>query len=238
MAPSNQSRTIPNPPAAARLGILLVAAALLADAPGAGLAGAPPIKLLAFGDSLALSQGVPAHDGFHKQLERILEARGYPVTVIDASKSGDTTAGGLARLDRALAERPDMVLLELGINDGRRGIALGDTYRNLDRILTRLAAENLPVLLLGTRVPHKLREDYPGGAYTGEFDRIFPRLADKHGVALYPFFLDGVALDPALNQADGIHPNAAGVAVIVDRIVPTLEPLLQRIVAGRGEADG
>jgi acyl-CoA thioesterase-1 len=233
MAPSNQSRTIPNPPAAKRLGALLVAATLLAGAPGAGFAGAQPIKLLAFGDSLVHGYGLAAGESFPQKLESALRARGYLVEVINAGNSGDTTAAGWARLDWALAEEPDLVLVELGANDGLRGIEPGETYRNLDHILARLAAEGLTVLFTGMRAPRNLGEDY-----VVEFDAVFPRLAEKYGVAFYPFFLEGVALDPSLNQDDGIHPNAAGVAVVVERIVPVLEPLLRGVVARRDAADG
>ncbi len=233
MAPRIQSRTMADPPAAARLGALLVAAALLAGAPGAGFAGAQPIKLLAFGDSLVHGYGLTAGDSFPAQLQSALRARGYPVEVINAGNSGDTTAAGRARLDWALAEEPDLVLVELGGNDGLRGIEPGETYRNLDHILARLAAEGLTVLFTGMRAPRNLGEDY-----VVEFDAVFPRLAEKYGMAFYPFFLDGVALDPRLNQDDGIHPNAAGVAVVVERIVPVLEPLLRGLLARRGAADG
>ena len=233
MAPGNQSRTMPIPPAAARLGALLVAAALFAGAPGAGFAGAQPVKLLAFGDSLVHGYGLPAGEDFPAQLESALRARGYPVEVINAGNSGDTTAAGRARLDWALAVEPDLVLVEFGGNDGLRGIEPSDTYRNLDHILARLAAEGLAVLFTGMRAPRNLGEDY-----VAEFDAVFPRLADKHGVAFYPFFLDGVALDPRLNQDDGIHPNAAGVAVLVERIVPALEPLLRGLAARREAAGG
>jgi acyl-CoA thioesterase-1 len=191
-----------------------------------------PVKLLAFGDSLVHGYGLPAGDSFPEQLQAALAARGRAVEVINAGNSGDTTAAGRARLDWALAEKPDLVLVEFGGNDGLRGIDPGETYRNLDLILGRLAAERLPVLLAGMRAPRNL-----GPEYVGEFDAVFPRLAAKHGVALYPFFLDGVALDPALNQRDGIHPNAAGVAVIVERIIPALEPLLEA-AAQRAGADG
>jgi acyl-CoA thioesterase-1 len=123
--------------------------------------------------------------------------------------------------------------VELGANDGLRGIEPNETYRNLDHILARLAAEGLAVLFTGMRAPRNFGEDY-----VAEFDAVFPRLADKHGVAFYPFFLDGVALDPGLNQADGIHPNAAGVAILVERIVPALEPLLDDLVARQEGAGG
>lgn len=233
MEPGNQSRPMPNSPVAARLGAFMVAAALLAGAPAVGSAGAPPVKLLAFGDSLVHGYGLAAGESFPQKLETALRARGYPVEVINAGNSGDTTAAGRARLDWALAEKPDLVLVELGANDGLRGIEPSETYRNLDHILARLAAEGLAVLFTGMRAPRNLGEDY-----VAEFDAVFPRLADKHGVAFYPFFLDGVALDPRLNQADGIHPNAAGVAVLVERIVPALEPLLRDLAARREGVGG
>jgi len=226
MTPSDQLRQVPNPAVAAQLGVLVIVVALLAGVPGAGFAGAQPVKLMAFGDSLVHGYGLPAGDSFPEQLERALRDRGYTVEVINAGNSGDTTAAGRARLDWALAAKPDLVLVELGGNDSLRGVEPSDTYRNLDLILGRLTADGLPVLLAGMRAPRNLGEDY-----AAEFDAVFPRLAEKYGVAFYPFFLDGVALDPALNQADGIHPNAAGVAVIVERILPALEPLLREVGA-------
>jgi acyl-CoA thioesterase-1 len=212
---------------------LLVAAALFLGASLAGPTGTPAIKLLAFGDSLVHGYGLPAGESFPARLESALRARGYPVEVINGGNSGDTTAAGRARLDWALAAEPDLVLVELGANDGLRGIEPNETYRNLDHILARLAAEGLAVLFTGMRAPRNFGEDY-----VAEFDAVFPRLADKHGVAFYPFFLDGVALDPGLNQADGIHPNAAGVAILVERIVPALEPLLDDLVARQEGAGG
>jgi acyl-CoA thioesterase-1 len=206
---------------------------LLATGPLAAAAQQPALKLLAFGDSLVHGYGLPPGQSFPEQLEAALRARGRPVAVINAGNSGDTTAAGRARLDWALAERPDMVLVELGANDTLRGIEPSETYRNLDAILTRLASEGIPVLLAGMQAPRNL-----GADYVGEFDRVFPRLAEKHGVALYPFFLDGVALDPALNQGDGMHPNAEGVAVIVERITPAVEALIERRLRAGGKADG
>lgn len=197
------------------------------------VAGVTPVKLLAFGDSLTHGYGLPAGDSFPEQLEASLKAGGFAVEVINAGNSGDTTAAARARLDWALAEVPDLVLVEFGGNDSLRGIDPRETYRNLDLILTRLTAERLPVLLAGMQAPRNL-----GPEYVEAFDAVFPRLAEKHGVSLYPFFLEGVALDPALNQQDGIHPNAAGVAVIVERIIPALEPLLKAASARRAAADG
>ena len=199
--------------------IALIALALGLDGPAL----AAPLKILAFGDSLVHGYGLPAGTTFPERLEASLRARGHDVRVINGGNSGDTTAGGLARLDWALADEPDIVLVELGGNDGLRGIDPARIYANLDAILARLIAEGLPVLLAGMLAPRNL-----GADYARAFDAVFPRLAEKHGVALYPFFLDGVAMDPALNQSDGIHPNAAGVEAIVERIAPRFEPLIER----------
>jgi acyl-CoA thioesterase-1 len=163
---------------------------------------------------------------FTAQLERALADEGLAVTVIDAGVSGDTSAGGLARLDWTLAGAadggPDAAIVELGANDALRGIDPRITYENLDAILSEFERRKVPVLLAGMRAPPNM-----GSEYTEAFDGIFPRLAEKHGVALYPFFLDGVAADPDLNQADGIHPNARGVAVIVKRLSPAVKVLLK-----------
>jgi len=195
---------------------------------GPASAGAAQIKLLAFGDSLVHGFGLDAGATFPEQLETSLRAKGLDVRVINGGNSGDTTAGGRARLDWALADKPDAVLVELGANDGLRGLDPAQTYENLDAILTHLLAEKLPVLLAGMLAPRNL-----GAEYTEEFDAVYPRLARKHGVPLYPFFLDGIALDPSLNQADGIHPNPAGVKVLVERISPQIIDLIGR--AGRDD---
>ncbi len=200
------------------LATLLIAATVVSGSPAASAA---PVRLLAFGDSLTYGYGLDAGATFPEQLESALRARGFDVLVINGGNSGDTTAGGRSRLDWALADKPDAVLVELGANDGLRGLDPAQTYDNLDAILTRLAAEKLPVLLAGMLAPRNL-----GAEYTQEFDSVFPRLAKKHGTLLYPFFLDGIALDPSLNQADGIHPNPAGVKVLVERITPQVMDLI------------
>jgi len=182
--------------------------------------------VLAFGDSLTAGYGLPAADGFPARLEAALAAAGVAARVIDGGVSGDTTAGGLARLDWALAEDPDVVIVELGGNDGLRGLDPAATEANLDAILARLGAERRAVLLTGMRAPPNL-----GPEYGAAFDGVFPALAQRHGVAFYPFFLDGVAADPALNQPDGIHPNAAGVALIVERLLPHLLRVIERAAA-------
>lgn len=195
---------------------------------GRATAQAAPIRLMALGDSLTAGYGLPPGQGFVPQLQAALAARPgthRPVRVLDAGVSGDTTAGGLARLDWALAERPDAVILELGGNDGLRGLPPAQTHANLDAILDRLAARRIPVLLAGMLAPPNL-----GADYGREFAEVFRRLAQaRPDVVFYPFFLEGVAGEAALNQADRIHPNAAGVAEIVRRILPAVEALLARL---------
>ncbi|WP_236025252.1 arylesterase [Arenibaculum pallidiluteum] len=200
--------------------VLLAVLALLVLATPARAAGT--LRILALGDSLTAGFGLPPEESFTTKLEQALKARGHDVSVINGGVSGDTTAGGLARLDWSLADSPGLVIVELGANDGLRGIDPAATRANLDAILTRLKERGIPVLLAGMYAPRNLGRDF-----AERFDRIFPELAAKHDVALYPFFLDGVATDPKLNQPDGIHPNAAGVAVIVERIVPAVEPLVR-----------
>ncbi|HXV23732.1 MAG TPA: arylesterase [Alphaproteobacteria bacterium] len=190
---------------------MLFALALLAAFPAL----AEPLRILAFGDSLTAGFGLPSGQGFARQLEEALAEKGIAAEVIDAGVSGDTTAGGLARLDWSLADRPDLVILELGANDMLRGIDPAETRANLDEMLSRLRAAETRILLAGMRAAPNLGADY-GGA----FERIYGELAAKHGVPLYPFFLEGVAADPKFNLPDGLHPNAAGVAEIVRRILP------------------
>jgi acyl-CoA thioesterase I len=174
-------------------------------------------RILALGDSLTAGYGLAAEDGFTARLEAALKAAGVAAKVINGGVSGDTSAGGLARVDWLMAEKPDLVIVELGANDALRGLDPVDTRRNLDDVIARIQKAGATVVLAGMKAPPNL-----GREYTADFDRIFPELAKQHKVALYPFFLDGVAADPALNQADGIHPNAKGVTVIVERMLPTL----------------
>jgi acyl-CoA thioesterase-1 len=182
-----------------------------------------PIRILAFGDSLTAGYNLLASDAFPAKLERSLREAGHKVNVSNAGISGDTTAGGRARLDWALAENPEIVILELGANDALRGFDPAETERNLDDMLRRLKERKLTILLAGMKAPRNF-----GREYADSFDAIYPRLADKYGVALYPFFLDGVVADPAMNQGDGIHPTAKGVEVIVKRLLPSLLPLLPK----------
>lgn len=186
---------------------------------------AEPLRLLAFGDSLTAGYGLRQRDGFVPRLQTALREAGLDVEVINAGVSGDTTAGGLARLDWVLASvggRPQAAIVELGANDGLRGFDPGTTEANLDAILAKLREREIAVLLAGMLAPPNL-----GREYADAFNALYPRLAEKHDVALYPFFLDGVAAQAALNQGDGIHPNAAGVGVIVERILPSVKALVE-----------
>ncbi|GIL41019.1 arylesterase [Roseiterribacter gracilis] len=197
--------------------VLLLLAALFAPGP----VRAATTTIVAFGDSLTAGYGVTPEDAFPVRLEAALKARGRDVRVINAGVSGDTSAGGLARLDWSLADKPNLIVLELGSNDMLRGIDPGSTEANLDAILRKLTDAKIPVLLCGMFAARNLGPDY-----VGRFDAIYPKLAQKYGVPLHPFFLDGVALDAKLNQGDGMHPNPAGVKIIVDRIAPVVEKLL------------
>ena len=189
--------------------------------PSAGQA--RPVKLLVFGDSLVAGYGLPHADGFEAQLQAALQADGRDVTILDGGVSGDTTAGGRARLDWALADAPDAVLLELGANDGLRGSSPAEMEANLAAILDTLAAHRLPVLLSGMYAPPNL-----GAPYGTQFRSVFDRLSQRPGLLYDPFFLQGVAGDPALIQPDHLHPNAAGVTRIVARIKPLVEALLAK----------
>lgn len=188
--------------------------------------GAPP-RLLILGDSLTAGYGLAAADAFQARLTEALRAQGRPVVLLDAAVSGDTTAGGRARLDWALADGADAALLELGANDGLRGTDPREIRANLTAILDTLAARKIPVLLSGMEAPPNL-----GAAYDDEFRRVFADLAARPGVLFDPFFLVGIAGDPALNQPDGIHPNPTG----VDRIVARLLPLVDRLLDQVGQA--
>jgi acyl-CoA thioesterase-1 len=182
----------------------------------------PRQTLLVLGDSLTAGYGLPKHQAFPVRLQEALKARGLDVAVVDGGVSGDTSAGGLARFDWVVgAAKPDVAIVELGANDGLRGLDPKAMADNLDRILAKLAQRKTRVLLAGMKAPPNF-----GREYAQDYEAVFPRLAEKHGALLYPFFLDGVAAQPALNQQDGIHPNAEGVNVIVARILPYVEKLL------------
>jgi acyl-CoA thioesterase I len=184
-------------------------------------------RLLVLGDSLAAGYGLAPHQSFPAQLGDDLKSAGLEIEIIDDGVSGDTSSGGVTRLDDAIAQHPDAILLELGANDALRGIDPKIVYSNLDRILSKLAAARIPVLILGMRAPGNWGHDYQK-----QFDAIYPRLAQAHHDLLYPFLLDGVALDPTLNQADLLHPNAAGAALIAHRLVPDV----MRLISQSGKA--
>jgi acyl-CoA thioesterase I len=184
---------------------------------------AQTIHILAFGNSLTAGLGLEPQQAFPARLEAALKARGHDIVIANAGVSGDTSTAGAERLDWSLAPEIDAVILELGSNDALRGIDPEETEKALDRILSALKERRLPVLLAGMLAPRNL-----GADYGRKFDAIFPRLAAKYGVLFYPFFLDGVAAEPAFNQPDGLHPNSKGVDMIVSRILPTTEDLLKQ----------
>jgi acyl-CoA thioesterase-1 len=176
---------------------------------------AHPLRILALGDSLTAGFGLGPGQGFVPQLQKALNEKGIQAEVLDGGVSGDTTAGGLSRLDWALADKPDLVILELGANDMLRGTDPEETRANLDAMLAKLKAAKARVLLAGMRAAPSL-----GADYALAFEAIYRDLAAKYDVPLYSFFLEGVAADPKLTQPDGLHPNEAGVAEIVRRILP------------------
>ena len=196
----------------------------LTDRPALSEPSRAPTKILAFGDSLTAGLGLQKYDDFAEQLSRSLKRDGYHVLVINAGVSGDTTAGGVARVDWVMRVNPDLVILELGANDGLRGLDPEATKNNLATIIRRIQAKGAVVLLAGMRAPPNLGVDY-GAA----FDNIFPDLANIHQLNFYPFFLDGVASKSELNLADGIHPNKSGIKVIVEGILPTVKRSLEKI---------
>jgi acyl-CoA thioesterase-1 len=179
--------------------------------------------IVAFGDSLTAGFGVPSEDAYPSTLERRLRKDGYAYRVVNAGVSGDTTAGGLRRVDWILKSQPRLVILELGANDGLRGFSPEQTRDNLARIIERLRDAGATVVLAGMRVPPNY-----GDEYARAFEAVFPELANRYQLPFIPFFLDGVATDPALNQADGLHPTADGYRVIVERIWPRIRPLLTK----------
>lgn len=178
-------------------------------------------RLMVFGDSLVAGYGLPAEQGFTSQLQDRLSERGIAIEILNAGVSGDTSAGGVARLDWALSEQPDYVMIVLGGNDLLRGLDPAATRQNLEQIIARLAALNIKTFLCGMLAPLNL-----GPEYSREFNPIYPELAQKYDLVFYPFFLEDVALVPALNQRDGLHPNSDGVAKIIDGMMPILSGFL------------
>jgi acyl-CoA thioesterase-1 len=191
-----------------------------------GSAIAKPLRILALGTSLTQGYNLPPGTDFTAVLEARLKKAGFDVAVVNAGVSGDTSADGLARLDWALAEPCDAAIVEFGSNDALRGLAVAQTQTNVDAILTKLRGKGLTVMLAGMKAPRNLGTDY-----VAAFDAIYPALAKKHNILLYPFFLDGVAINPKLNQADGIHPNEAGTQIIVTRMLPFVEKLISQVKA-------
>jgi acyl-CoA thioesterase I len=212
---------------------MAVAGAILAAlAIAAGTATAPaadrPVNIVAFGDSLTAGLGLAAIQAFPAQLQRALAAKGIAANITNAGVSGDTATGGLSRLDWSVPDGTDAVILELGANDALRGFDPAVTRKALDAILHRFLERKIPVLLCGMLAPPNL-----GAEYGRAFNAIYPDLAAETGAILYPFFLTGVAADRRLNQADGLHPTAAGVAVIVAGIMPQVEELIARVQGSR-----
>ena len=203
------------------------AAPAAAAAAGAGAAPSQAPVVLVFGDSLSAGYGIRVEQGWVSLLAQKIEHEGYGFRVVNASVSGETTDGGLARLPRALAvQQPRIVLLELGANDGLRGLPLTGTRENLDKMITLLHSYHVAVLLLGLRMPPNYGERYTTGFMT-----MYQELAATHHIALLPFLLENVALTPGLMQADGLHPNEQGQPLLLDNVWPRLVPLLRAAAA-------
>ena len=192
------------------------------------VASAKPLKMVVLGDSLSAGLGLPANAAFPAKLQKSLNTNGIAVDMINAGVSGDTASGGRDRLDWSIPEGTDAVILELGANDALRGTDPQLTRSALSDILTRLKARGIAVLLCGMMAPPNYGSDY-----SARFNAIYPELAKSFGVPLYPFFLDGVAADARLNQADGIHPTAEGVDIIVKNMLPTVQAFLGAVTGQR-----
>ena len=188
-------------------------------------------KIVAFGNSLTAGAGIPADESYPSQLQRRMDESGYRYRVINAGVSGDTTAGGLRRVDWMLKSRPQIVILELGGNDGLRGLPLDQMHENLEAIIQRVQAADAQIILAGMKLPLNYGDEYRAG-----FEAVYAQLAQAHQVTLMPFFLEGVGAQVHLNQADGIHPTADGYRVIVDHLWPVLKPLLRN--ASQAAFDG
>ena len=206
----------------------ILSGSLLLTGVAASVSGATATpKIVAFGDSITAGFGLAPDAAFPARLEAKLRDQGVTANIINAGVSGDTTAGGVARLGWTLADKPDVVILELGANDALRGIDPATVRANLETMIAKIQASGAKLLLLGMRAPPNWGEDYQRA-----FDRIYPELAAAHHVPLDPFFLEGVAMNSGMNQADGLHPNEKGVAVIVDHIAPMVAKLLSKSEGG------
>ena len=212
-----------------RLRYLVAFFALAAMALSSGQAAARTLKGVAFGDSLTAGYQLAPGKGFPEQLEKALSAGGHDVTIENAGVSGDTTSAGLERIDWSVPEGTDFVILGLGGNDALRGISPEITRANLDSMITRLKARGISVILAGMLAPPNMGSDYAAA-----FNPIYQDLAEAHGLPLHPFFLDGVITRPELMLDDGIHPTAEGVAVMVERFLPVIEPVLTQLAARPG----
>ena len=200
-----------------------LAAGLPLPVPGGAVEPRPPV-IVALGDSLTAGFGLPQDQAFPAQLEAALRARGIEARVVNAGVSGDTTAAGLARLDWALPDDASAVIIELGANDALQGLPPEGTKSALVKIIETVQARGLPILLAGMEAPRNMGKDY-----VDAFGAIYPDLAERYGLILYPFFLEGAALNESLMQGDGLHPNAKGVAAIVENILPKVEALLAQV---------
>ncbi|MEM9278233.1 MAG: arylesterase [Pseudomonadota bacterium] len=181
-------------------------------------------RMVVLGDSLVAGYGLAPGQGFPEQLGLKLAEEGYKLEVVNAGVSGDTTSGGLSRLDWSVGDNADVVVLELGANDALRGIPVEVTRQNLDEMISTLKAKETKIILAGMLAPPNM-----GRQYGDAFNSIYPDLAEKHEIQLYPFFLDGVAAEPTLNLEDGIHPNPAGIGLMVERFLPVLEEVLAEV---------
>lgn len=215
------------PPARFRTAIWAAALAALLVLPGSAIAA--PVKIVALGDSLTAGLGLKESEAFPAQLEAALKKRGKDVVITNAGVSGDTASAGLMRLDWSVPDGTDAVILALGANDMLRGIDPAQTRKALDEAIGKLKARNIEVLVAGMRAAPNL-----GAEYAEKFDRIYPELAEQHGVLLHKFFLDGVAGERELNLPDGMHPTARGVSIVVERILPSVESLIERVNKRRG----
>lgn len=216
--------------ALSRRGAVLALLAVMWSLAAPSVTAAEPLRIVALGDSLTAGYGLTENQAFPVKLEAALKANGHDVDVINAGVSGDTASGGLARLDWSVPEKTDAVIVELGANDALRAVDPIVTRQALDAAITKLKSRKIEILLAGMQAPRNLGEDY-----AARFDPIYPELAKKHDLILYPFFLDGVATLTKLNQRDGVHPTADGIDIIVARILPKVEELIARVRANRKE---